>query len=199
MRDFKELVKPAISLLIICFVTALLLALVNGLTRDTISARALSDAEEQRKLVMTDAESFKELSGWKDKDESGLITGVWAAYKGDGFVGYVFSASPKGYGGEMAVTVGVASGMKVSGVKLGDNKETPGLGTKAKDEEFSGQYTGMDAGIKFTVVKSKGNAADQNQILAISGATITSKAVTAAVQAAADLAAKLSENGGGSN
>ncbi len=196
MRNLRDIIKPALSLLLICFITALLLALVNGMTKDTIEARALADAEEQRKLVMLDAGSFKEADGWQKDDGSGLIRGVWAAYKGEDLLGYVFSATPKGYGGEMTVTIGITTGLQITGVRLGDNNETPGLGTKAGEESFIGQYKEKDAGKGFKLVKQQ--PASDNEIKAISGATITSNAVTSAVQAASDMAVKLLENGGGS-
>lgn len=190
----RDMVKPTISLLTICFVVALCLALVNGLTKDTIRQRAEKDAEEQRIQVLNEAKSFKKIDGWQDKDASGLIREAYAAYDGEVLIGYVFSASPKGYAGEMKVTVGVNSEKKISGVRIGDNKETPGLGSKASGEDFTGQYSGKDSQIAFKVVKHAPE--DDNDIQAISGATISSKAVTSAVQASAELGNKLLQDGG---
>jgi electron transport complex protein RnfG len=188
------MVKPTISLLVICFVVALCLALVNNLTRDTIKQRAEKDAEEQRMQVLKEAKSFKELDDWKDMDGSGLIREAYAAYDGETLVGYVFGAYPKGYGGEIKVTVGIGNDSKISGVVIGDNKETPGLGSKAADIKFTGQYTDKDIQKPFKVVKVPPE--DDNDIQAISGATISSKAVTNAVQASAELVSKLLQDGG---
>ena len=190
----RDMVKPTISLLVICFVVALCLALVNDVTKDTIEQRTQKDAEEQRTQVFSEADSFKELSGWNDKDESGLVREAFAAYSGETLVGYVFGAYPKGYGGEMKVTVGVNTDRKVTGVEIGDNNETPGLGSKSKDVKFKGQYTGKDLERPFTVVKHPPES--ENDIQAISGATISSKAVTSAVQASAELGKKLMDDGG---
>lgn len=190
----RDMVKPTISLLVICFVVTFCLALVNDVTKDTIKQRAEKDAEELRIQVMSEAKSFKEITDWKDKDESGLIREAYAAYEGEKLVGYVFSASPKGYGGEMKVTVGVNDDKKITGVRIGDNKETPGLGSKASDEKFTGQYSNKDIEKAFKVVKVPPQA--DNDVQAISGATISSKAVTKAVQASAELGNKLLQNGG---
>lgn len=190
----RDMVKPTMSLLAICVVIALSLAFVNRLTKDTIKQRAEKDAMEQRMQVMNTAQSFKEIEDWKDKDESGLIREAYAAYDGEQLVGYVFSASPKGYGGEIKVTVGIGSDGKISGVRIGDNRETPGLGTKVLEDDFIGQYYGKGIQKVFKVVKSSPQA--DNDIEAISGATISSKAVTNAVQASAKLGNKLLGDGG---
>lgn len=192
----REMVKPTVSLFIICLVVSFCLAFVNGITKDTIAARTASDEEEQMRLVMNDADSFMPLDDWEDKDESGVLRKVYAAYKGEELVGYVFNAAPKGFGGEISVTVGVTSGNKISGIKIGNNSETPGLGSKATGEDFTGQYTDKDILTDFTVVKRP--ASSDSEIQAVSGATVSSTAVTRAVQASADLGSKLlqEQNGG---
>lgn len=192
MRDMQ---KATITLLVICFCTALSLAFVNSLTKDTIKQRANQDEEEKRRQVMHAANNFSELAGWQEQDASGLIREVHAAYDGSKLVGYVFSAVPKGYAGEMKITVGIDAAQKVTGVSIGENKETPGLGTKAAEPGFIGQYLGKDRQKALQVVKRPPSAG--NEIQAISGATITSKAVTSAVQAALELDNKLSQDGGG--
>lgn len=185
----RDMIKTAMPLFIICFIVALCLACVNALTSNTIKQKEILTAENQRKEVMNTAKSFQELNDWKEKDESGLIKEVYAAYDGQKLVGYVFSAYPKGYGGEIKVTVGIDSDKNISGVRIGENNETPGLGAKASDDEFTGQYSGMTILKEFKVVKKLPEA--DNEIQAISGATISSKAVTSAVQASAKLGYKL--------
>jgi electron transport complex protein RnfG len=189
MLDIRDLLKPALRLFIICFVTAFSLAFVNFITKDTISLRAEQEAEEQRKIVMAEADSFEKLEGWKELDESGLISAVYAAYTGDKLAGYVFSASPSGFGGKIAVTVGISKDKKISGVSVGDNQETPGLGSKTAEEKFTGQFTGKDTGSEIVIVKRP--VSEDNEVQAISGATISTNAVASAVQASADLGEKL--------
>ena len=190
----REMVKPAISLLVICFMVALCLAFVNALTKDTINQRGKMDSENQRRQVMSEAESFKEIKEWKEKDQSGIIREAYAAYNGQKLIGYVFTAFSKGYGGEITVTVGVGTDKKISGVRIGENKETPGLGTKTVEDSFINQYIGKNTQNKLKIVKRI--PFEDNEIQAISGATISSKAVTSAVQASAELGAKLLQNGG---
>lgn len=185
----REMVKPTFSLFVICLAVAFALAFVNSITKDTIAQRAIADAEEQRRLVLSEADSFKLLEGWEDKDESGLVLEAYEAYSGDTLVGYVFSAFQSGFGGEIPVTVGINNEGKITGVKVGSNEETPGLGSKTADDAFLNQYKDKDINQEFKVVKVP--AKDDSEIQAVSGATISSTAVTDAVSASVALGSKL--------
>ena len=189
----RDMIKPAISLFIICLITTFCLAFVNSVTKDTITERELSDAEEKRILVLSEADRFEKLEGQESADESGLIDEVYAAYSGEEFVGYVFNASPKGYGGEIAVTVGVSSENIISGVQIGNNSETPGLGSKTANKEFTEQFQNKDISGDIVVVKRP--VSKDREIQAVSGATISTNAVTKAVEASAELAEKLLDGG----
>jgi electron transport complex protein RnfG len=85
----------------------------------------------------------------------------------------------------MEVIIGITIDGSVSGVKLGDNRETPGLGTKAANAPFITQFAGKLITMPITLVKK---APAGNEIQAITGATISSRAVTTSVQYAAQLA-----------
>jgi electron transport complex protein RnfG len=136
---------------------------------------------------------FGFLIAWPANIHGGTIREVYAAYDGPRLLGYVFGAFPKGYGGEMKVTVGVYSTGKISGVTVGENKETPGLGSKAAEAGFIGQFLSKTVNEGLRIVKQKPAAA--NEIEAISGATISSKAVTDAVSDSVELTANLIMNG----
>ncbi len=97
-------------------------------------------------------------------------------------VGYVISSTSKdGFGGEVKITVGIDGENKITGIAFLSLSETPGLGMNAQNPEFYGQYAGKDAQ-PLSVVK--GGGAGDAEINAMSGATITSSAVTNAVNAA---------------
>jgi electron transport complex protein RnfG len=107
------------------------------------------------------------------------ITKVYEAQKGGESLGYVIEVSTKGYGGAIKMFVGIDKSQSITGVLLSSHNETPGLGSKAADEAFSGQYLGAAPEKELFVVK--GVAKNDNEIQAISGATITSRAVTQGV------------------
>ena len=101
-------------------------------------------------------------------------------------MGYTFKIAPKGYGGEIELTVGISFEGKVTGLTVGTNSETPGLGAKAQsDKNWITQFAGQPADGSLAVSKDGGT------INAITGATITSRAVTDGVNTAAAYVATL--------
>ncbi len=167
MRKMMELpVKLAVMMLI----AALCLGATDMITQEPIARQERALAEALRVEALPGASSFtlEALPG-------GAPESLLAAYSAP--EGYVFEVSAGGFGGPIAVTVGISSGGTVAGVRIGTHAETPGLGAKATDEAFYGQFTGKPAR-PLSVVKS-GVGADTVQ--AITAATITSQAVTDAV------------------
>jgi electron transport complex protein RnfG len=158
-----------------------MLSLTNNITAPVIEQRNIQANNESRQEVLKAAEEFSEV-----KDVKGdLIEEVYQGTKGGEVVGYTIKTTPKGYGGKVEVMVGISNDGKISGVKIGNHTETPGLGSKSADPSFKDQYNGKSTKTPLNVVK--GNASNENDIVAISGATITSKAVTAGVNAAMDV------------
>lgn len=176
-ENIIEILKIGFILFLITAVSAGLLAAVNAKTAPIISENKRLQQQEAMKIVLPKADSFDETNFISEK----MDKSVTAVYKGNNDSGYVVMASPVGYGGEILIAVGVTKDLKVSGISVISQAETAGLGAKCTNEEFTSQYIGKSANI--TV--AKGNATD-NQINAISSATITSKAVTSGVNAAVE-------------
>ena len=103
-------------------------------------------------------------------DESGAVTGH-----------VINSLSNNSYGGAVKISVGFDADGAITGVGIREINDTPGLGLKAKEAGFRDQYVGKNAD-SLTVTKT--GASEDNEIDAISGATVTSNAVTNAVNAA---------------
>ncbi|KGJ50927.1 MULTISPECIES: RnfABCDGE type electron transport complex subunit G [Paraclostridium] len=177
----KDIFRLGAILFVICAVASLMLSLTNNITAPVIEQRNIQANNESRQEVLQVAEEFSEV-----KDVKGdLIEEVYQGTKGGEVVGYTIKTTPKGYGGKVEVMVGISNDGKISGVKVGNHSETPGLGSKSADPSFKDQYNGKSTKTPLNVVK--GNASNENDIVAISGATITSKAVTAGVNAAMDV------------
>lgn len=195
----RSIFKPALILFSVCIVVAGALAFTNSVTKDKIVERAQKDAESARTEVLPDAETFKPVEGLdkivKENPELDIVKEVYAGFKGDEIKGYVFGVSSSGYGGEIKITVGIDMDGKITAVKIGENKETPGLGSKAAEEPFKSQFKGVKPNGPFKVVKT--GKTKPEDIDAISGATITSKAVTRAVQASVDAFSDIVEGGSG--
>lgn len=171
--------KTLLPLVVICLVAALLLGVFNQITEGPIRENSQKAAMETRQRLLPAAASFEEQSA----DGSGLMS-LYQGLSADGeAVGYVAEIAQNGFGGEIVVTVGMDMQGKITAINVGgDNfSETAGLGALAREATFTDQYQGRS--VPLTVVK--GNA-DRNDttIDAISGATITSNAVTNGVNAA---------------
>ena len=132
------------------------------------------------KLTKNSGESAAENTGTvqAELDVSGAENIERAVQMDDG--SYVVSVKAAGYGGDIQVTVGITADGTVSGVSFLSISETAGLGMKATEPSFYEQYVGVQAE-QFYVSKDGGQG---EPIDALSGATITTRAVTGAVNAA---------------
>ncbi len=181
MKNFKELIVPAIVLFVICLVATALLAVTNDVTAPKIEQLAIENEIESRKIVFPAAVSYGEAVTPEGCAEGNTVC---EAYDADGnVIGYVAVTVEKGYGGDIVVMTGVDAEGKVTGVNILEISETAGLGMNAKNESYLNQYLGLSGEI--FVSKDKPG---ENSIDALTGATITSRAVTDAVNMALELA-----------
>ena len=170
-KNYESILKPTIVLLVICIVIAFALSLTNKVTAPKIAVLTEKQQQESMQQLM-DADSFAEKA---EKDIA-----YYEAVKSEQTVGYVFLNETKGYGGTVSVMTAIDPDGTVHAVKILDvTSETPGLGQNSAKENFYGQYAGKKDEI--TVVKF---GANEQQVNAVTGATITSKAVTTAVNEA---------------
>ncbi len=177
-KSFKEIALPAIMLFIIALVCTALLAGTNMLTKDRIADLAVQASTEAKAAVMSDADSFSEEKTVNVEGED--ITYYDALDESGAVIGYVFNTNAKSYGGDISCMVGVSIDTnKITGVKLTTINDTPGLGMKATAEDFLSQYIDREGNIGVNK-----NTSTDTEIKAITSATITSKAVTTAVNKA---------------
>ena len=178
MKSLKEYLVPTVTLFVICLVATFLLGMTNSVTEPIIEKLAIETEIKSRQVVFPDAVSFGEAAVSDDG------TSVVEALDENGAtIGYVVVNSAKGYGGDISVMTGVDADGKVTGVNILSHAETAGLGAKAAEQSFRDRFLGLVQGI--TVSKDK---AGDNSIDAITGATITSRAVVNAVNEAIEAA-----------
>ena len=173
--DSKAVVKPAIVLLLISAIAAGILGVVSEVTAAPIAAQNEKSLNEGMQAVMPDASSFELL----DADLTGTITAV---YKGDNG-GFVITTEPGGFGGAVKTMVGIDADGTITGLRVTGHSETAGLGAKATENSFRDQFIGATGSV--AVDKDGGS------IQALTGATITSRAIANAVNTAIDTAATL--------
>jgi electron transport complex protein RnfG len=169
----KEIIKPTFVLFAICLVVTALLALTNSATKKAIDVQQAKDAQTSRQMALSEANSFV---------KSDKAADCYVGKKDGKSVGWVFTTKTTSYGGDITVMTGINNTGKVSGVVLVSTSDTPGLGLNAQKESFRAQYKQQVPENGFTVVK--GGGAGKGQVNALTGATITSKAVTKAVNEA---------------
>lgn len=178
----KNIIIPTLVLFLICLVSTGLLAFANNLTEPIIDKLEKQTEIESRKAVLADAAEFK--------DEKAGDIAYAVGYDKDGApVGLIFTTTEKSYGGDVKIMTGVDMEGKVKGVEILSIEDTAGLGMNAQKESFRSQFIGLVKGI---VVQKNSSNHDNNEITALTGATITSKAVTAAVNQALDIYASVS-------
>ena len=175
----KDILIPTVSLFVICLVVTALLAVTNMLTAPQIQKLSKETEDKTKAEVLASADEFSDaLTVSADGKDYTYYEGTAS---GD-TIGYVFKTSAKGYGGDIDLMVGIDTSGKVTGVSILSISETAGLGMNAKNESFINQYIGKSG----TIGVSKNGASD-TEIQALTGATITSKAVTSAVYTALSL------------
>ncbi len=169
----RKVMILGLKLFLIAAVAGLALGMTNKITAGAIAEQQVKAAETARRAVVPQAERFTELTapeGLKD---------AFAGYDANGkLVGKTGTIVTKGYGGEIEITVGVDNDGVITGISVGGSSfsETAGLGARSKEAWFAEQYIGKESPI---ALKKDGGEID-----AITSATITSRAVTKAVNSA---------------
>ena len=170
------ILRLTVTLLLICAVVAAVLAGVNAITKDAIAANQEKKTQDAIAVVLPGVIGLEKqtLTG-----DTGIVSEVYRS--GESFAVKVL---PGGFDGEITLMVGIQNG-QLTGISVISHTETPGLGAvaaaqNAKGEAFRGQFVGQS-----------GTLVIGDQIDAMSGATITSKAVVAGVNAALSYVATL--------
>ncbi len=181
----SEIITPTAVLAVICVVVTLALSSTNLLTAGKIDALAI-ETQNKAMAKLIKADEYHELPA---TTSFGDIT-YHAAIKDGDTIGCIFVTEANGYGGTISVMTAVDMDSKVIAVEiLAADDETPGLGQNVTKPYWYSQFADLTKGI--TVVKGGNASAENNEINAVTGATISSKAVTEAVNKALDYAAEI--------
>ena len=174
-KNREDIIKPVGVLLAICIIIPLALSVTNKVTAKKIAELENENSKKNMQSLVS-ADDFEKCS------DGGID--YYTAIKGGETAAYIFTESAKGYGGDVSVMTAVKPDGTVAGVAILDvSGETPGLGQNAAKESFYSQYAGLKKGVSLL---KNGARAENNEVDAVTGATITSTAVTRAVNAALD-------------
>lgn len=176
LNKTENIAVLGLVLLIITAIAGTLLGFVNDITMEPRLVQMEKAKNEALKIVLPEATTFE------DQEVSPDYPTILEVYKDENNTGVAFKVATKGYGGEIILFVGIDLKGRVAGVHMLKHGETPGLGANANNASFKEQFTGKGPD-SLTVVKS---APSDHDIQAISGATITSKAIVKGVNEALD-------------
>ena len=174
-----SMVKTVVTLLLFAAVVAGLLGLVNHITAQRISEYKADKIQMAMKSVLP-AREYSEIP-YEGED---IVSKVFRA----GDEGWVVIVDPSGFGGLIEMMVGVDKSGAVTGVSIISMSETSGLGANANRESFRSQYIGKSGSVK---LRKQGGEID-----ALTGATVTSTAVTKGVNAALSVVQDIMKEGG---
>lgn len=186
---FATALSISLKLLLICAVIAGVVSFVYSVTIDAYNLNLENQQRNALKGIFAESDEdvidYEILANTPDGVDS-----VYMVSRNNESVGYCVNVAAKGFGGDIALMIGYNADGSLKGVEVISHAETPGVGTKALDGAHLGQYEGKSG--ELTISKSS-----SSDIVAVSGATISSKAVNGAVNIANGAIASLiySENG----
>lgn len=200
--DFGTMLKEAGILVAITLIAGLLLGVVNELTKEPIRLQQEKAVQEACGAVFETASDFEKLEYTPGEELTNELAGmgvklgsVYEALDGSGrLLGYVVeSVSTQGYGGNIVLYLGVTLDGTLNDISILEISETPGLGMQAPDVLVPQFHQKKVESFIYT----KSGASADNEIDAITSATITTKAVTNAVNGGLKVAQALMEGGAG--
>ena len=186
----NTIIKDTIILTLITLIAGGVLGLVYEITKDPIAKQQELAKQDAYKAVFEDADTFEVCVEAEDADLAAYLAGegfeaqtvneIMEAKDASGeTLGYAINlTTSEGYGGDITFSMGVQADGTLNGISILTISETAGLGMNATKDEFKGQFKEKQADA-FEVTKT--GASKENEINAISGATITSNAVTQGV------------------
>jgi len=179
------MIKLGLILAAFAAAACLMLAFVYNGTTAIIAQRQQADLEAALKELFPDAEKFEKIDDVTSPDKTVAIEAGYAAHKNNRIEGAALRVSRASYSGQIISLVGVSANGTITGVKILEHSDTPGLGAnamsptyfvdRAKGITFYGQFAGKKITDPFVV---------KEDVIAITASTITSRAVSASVKAA---------------
>lgn len=173
-----KILKLGIVLFVITAVTGMILGAVYTMTLEPIKAAMEREKTDAMIETLPGAVEFESVPVEAGED---MIKEIHIGRANGELIGYNFTVTPKGYGGLIEIVAGVSREGKLMAIKIIKHTETPGLGAKADKADFLSQF--REKTVRNLVV-TKTDVTSDNEIQAISGATITSNAVAEGVSVA---------------
>jgi electron transport complex protein RnfG len=197
MKNIAGMVKLGCILAVYATVACVMLAFVYSGTSKIIALRVEADQQAALKEIFPDVDSFEPVQGVTSPDPSVTIESAYLAKRGGATAGMALKLSRASYSGSIVLLAGVSVDKRITGVKIMEHSDTPGLGANAASPTY---FIDRANGITFYGQFKEKSVADpfvvKDDVVAITASTITSRAVTAAVKAAGQAAIEWLSTGG---
>lgn len=180
----RNTLKLGLFLLLIAGIAGLGIAYVHQLTAPLIEEQLVNEKVNSLLAVYPEGEVIKdETEKYLDSNVDPVLKELNVAYEDNNMIGVIYLVEPSGYNGAIQLMAGFdLATQKITGIKVLSQSETPGLGANAQESFFTERFQGKSIENPLEIVKQE--PAGDNQVLAITSATITSKAVASGVNAA---------------
>ena len=180
----KGILKLGFILALFATAACVGLAFVYSLTEPIIAQRTQADLEDALKELFPDADGFDDITGTIQSADPGVQFGsAYAISQSSSLIGVALQATIGSYGGLLRVLVGVGTDERISHVKILEHSDTPGLGANvASPAYFVNRAEGITFYGQFSCKSVQDNFQVKGDVIAITAATISSRAVTTAVQ-----------------
>jgi electron transport complex protein RnfG len=175
----REMIKITVTLIVVFAAAGIILSTVFAITAPTIKEAKEREEKEARQKMMPEADDILETGAW---EPFGKRAKYFEGKKAGETIGYLVSTYGKGYSSYISILVAVRKDLKIKSINILGHAETPGLGDEIERDYFKKQFEGK-ALEQIEVVKAEGT----DKIQAISGVTISSRAVTNGVKEAMKL------------
>lgn len=173
----NEILKLGLVLLLVCAISGGVLAVSNGITAPIIAEIERAGSFGAFSEIFPEANDFVEIDAALLSEimaGNRFVQEVYEAKNGDETIGYAFKTKSGGYGGDIFSIAGFSVDGTMSGIRIVENSETPGLGTRIEGEDFTGSFVGKSTANELVLV---GAPSADNEVLLLSGATVSSEGV----------------------
>lgn len=179
----NEIVTLSFRLMIIIATVVLMLSVVNALTKDQIAANEKKANDEARSALFPEATSFKPVASDISEELAKYVSDIYEASNGTGKLGYCVNVSNNGFGGKINMIVGISSEGLITGVKVISHSETAGVGERIiSNGSILSQFVNISSN-------------SLSSVSAITGASVTSKAIIEGVKKAMDAVTPIIDGG----
>lgn len=183
----NETIKLGLILLIVTAVAGGVLALTNSVTAPIIAEQEKAGSFGAFSEIVPEADDFVPIDEGKLAEimaDNRFVQEVYEAKSGDETIGYGFKTKSGGYGGDITTVSVISLDGTIVGIRVVENSETPGLGTRVVDDPaYRESYEGKSAANELVL---SGAPSSDNEVLLLSGATVSSEGVLYGVNGARD-------------